>query len=93
MALWGLDLDGIVTLSEGRLLEKLGVKPGQLVGQSALEMYRDNADVIGYLRRALAGEHLHFTLQLGGYHFETWYVPITDQRGTMVGTHRRSGST
>ena len=86
IVLWTLDRDGIVTLSEGTLLEKLGLKPGQLVGQSALEMFRDNKEIYDHMRAALDGEMLHFTLPYAGVMVETWYVPIKDDEGRIQGT-------
>jgi len=51
-----LDREGVYTLSEGRALEKLGVKPGERVGTSALEAYADMPEFADAFRRALAGE-------------------------------------
>jgi two-component system cell cycle sensor histidine kinase/response regulator CckA len=84
--LWALDLDGLVTLSEGRLLAKAGVKPGQLVGQSQLDLHKDNAVELEMTRRALAGESLHYTAEIGGVVYETWYSPIHAADGTLGGT-------
>jgi two-component system cell cycle sensor histidine kinase/response regulator CckA len=86
IVLWTLDRDGVVTLSEGTLLEKLGLKPGQLVGTSALEMFKDKKDVLGPMRKAVAGEPQHFTLPYNGVTVETWYVPIWDDEGRIQGT-------
>jgi two-component system cell cycle sensor histidine kinase/response regulator CckA len=86
IVLWTIDRDGIVTLSEGTLLEKLGLKPGQLVGVSALEMFKDNEEVLEPMRRAVAGEPQHFTLPYAGVTVETWYVPIRDSDGRVEGT-------
>ncbi len=86
IALWTLDRDGIVTLSEGTLLEKLGFKPGQLVGISALEIFRGNEEIVGHMRSALAGGMEHFTMPYGGLTIETWYVPIKDDDGGIHGT-------
>jgi len=86
MALWSLDRDGIVTLSEGTLLEKLGFRPGQLVGTSALEMFSGNKEILDHMRRALAGEHEHFTTSYAGVTVETWYMPIKDSEGRIQST-------
>ena len=86
LALWSLDRRGIVTLSEGRLLEKLGFLPGQLVGQSQFELYAADSQVIDWTRRALAGETLHDTNEVGGIVFETWYSPIRAVDGGVSGT-------
>ena len=86
MVLWTLDRDGIVRLSEGRLLKKLGFAPGELVGQSALEMYRDSPDVLFHIKRALGGEQEHFTIPLGDMTLEAWYVPVKAADGAIDAT-------
>jgi PAS domain-containing protein len=41
-----LDNNGVFLLSEGKALSSLELNPGQVVGKSALEMYKDYPDVI-----------------------------------------------
>ena len=43
---------GVFTLSEGRGLDDLGLKPGQVVGQSVFDLYRDVPQVLSAIRRA-----------------------------------------
>jgi PAS domain S-box-containing protein len=86
MVVWTLDRNGIVKLSEGRLLEKLGFAPGELVGRSALEMYRDSPDIVFHIKRALAGELEHFTVAVGGMTLESWYVPVKASDGGVDAT-------
>ena len=86
LSVWSLDRHGIVTLSEGRLLEKLGFLPGQLVGQSQFELYAADSQVMDWTRRALAGETLHNTNEVDGIVFETWYSPIRAPDGGVSGT-------
>jgi two-component system cell cycle sensor histidine kinase/response regulator CckA len=85
VALWVLDPTGVITLSEGRLLERIGVRPGDLVGQSQLELYRDVPAVTALTRRALAGEHMHETIDVFGVVFEMWYSPLHDELGRLTG--------
>ena len=54
--LFTLDLDGCFTLFEGRGLDALGLRPGQLVGRSVFEVYADEPGILEHARRALAGE-------------------------------------
>jgi two-component system cell cycle sensor histidine kinase/response regulator CckA len=86
MSLWALDRDGIVTFSEGRLLERFGAQPGELIGRSQLEMYRDQPEVLELTRRALSGETVHMNVTLGNGVFETWYMPLRDDAHQLVGT-------
>ena len=46
IVLFAVDKDGVFTLSEGRGLEGLGLKPGEVVGRSAFEVYHNNPDII-----------------------------------------------
>ena len=60
--------------------------PGELIGQSALEMYRESPDILFHIKRALAGEHEHFTIPFGNMMLETWYVPVTSADGVIDAT-------
>ena len=41
IVLFALDCDGVFTLSEGQELERLGLWPGEIVGRSVYEVYKD----------------------------------------------------
>jgi PAS domain S-box-containing protein len=86
MTVWALDSRGIITFSEGRLLARFGLKPGETIGQSQLELYRDNPEVLDATRRALAGDQLHLTLAVHDGIFETWYTPLRADDGVLAGT-------
>ena len=86
MLLWVLDCDGRILLSEGRLLKKLGLKAGELVGQNQFELYKGHEDALAPLARALRGEQVHFTFELHNVIFETWYIPIKGGDGAVQGT-------
>ncbi len=66
-------------------MEVLGLQPGQVVGQSAFELYREEPQILGILRRALAGEDLSAVIEARGLAFEAWYSPLRDDRGELVG--------
>ncbi len=85
VVLFALDADGVFTLSEGRGLESLGLKPGEVVGRSAFEMYRDVPQVVENLRRALSGEDFSDVVELGSLAFDSRYAPLRDEAGTVVG--------
>jgi PAS domain S-box-containing protein len=76
--LFALDRSGVCTLSEGRGLDDLGLKPGQVVGQSVFDMYRDAPQVLSAVRRALAGESFTEVVELNGLVFEIHYIPVLD---------------
>ena len=85
IVLFAVDRDGIFTLSEGRGLEMLGLKPGEAVGQSAYEIYKDVPRIIDNIRRCLAGESFSEVVHVGGLSFETIYTPRKDEHGFVAG--------
>ena len=85
IVLFAIDPDGRFTLSEGRGLAALDLKPGQLVGQSAFEVYRDVPRVVENLKRALAGEDFTDVVDVGALAFETRYTPVRDEAGQIAG--------
>jgi len=85
IVLFAVDAAGRFTLSEGRGLESLGLKPGQMVGQSAFEAYRDTPRIVENLQRALAGEEFSDVVEVGPHAFETRYTPLRDETGAVAG--------
>lgn len=85
VVLFSIDQNGIFTLSEGKGLEALGLKPGQVVGMSAFDIYAENAGIIDSLNRALRGESLISTTYVQGQFFETRYEPLLGPDGTFTG--------
>jgi two-component system cell cycle sensor histidine kinase/response regulator CckA len=85
MLLWVVNWDGRILLSEGRLLKKLGLKPGELVGQNQLELYKHRADALEPLKRALLGEQVQFTFEEHDVIFDTWFIPMKVGDGAIQG--------
>lgn len=83
--LWCTNRDGRFTLSEGRGLIPLGLKPGEAVGQSAFELYADNSNIIQSLRRALEGEESVTQVEVGEIVYESWTAPLRDTSGQIIG--------
>jgi PAS domain S-box-containing protein len=85
--LFALDQDGVFTLSEGRGLEVLGLKPGEVVGQSASDVCRDTPLALEGICRALAGESVALTVaaEWRGLVFDAWFSPVRDQSGEVTG--------
>ncbi|MCG3166008.1 MAG: hypothetical protein POELPBGB_01783 [Bacteroidia bacterium] len=83
--IWGIDKNGIITISEGRGLASLGLKPGQIVGLSVLELYKDNPEVIGFINRALKGEAFTASAWINNSYMETWHSPIVGKDGEVKG--------
>lgn len=83
--LWALDLDGVFTFSEGSGLKALGLKPGQVVGLSAFEMYKDHQDITEAINEALKGKEVQVTSFVEDLVYETRYMPLFDEGGQLVG--------
>ncbi|HET9869209.1 MAG TPA: PAS domain S-box protein, partial [bacterium] len=83
--LFTLDMDGKVALSEGSGLKSLRLKPGGLVGKSAFDLYKDNPAMISLLRRAIGGESVSGTVEIGGLFFETRCSPLAGDDGKPQG--------
>ena len=79
-----LDTDGVFTRSEGGALEQLEMEPGEAVGESIFELFGDHADVPSQVRRALDGESVEATNEIGDRVFRSWYEPVFDD-GDVVG--------
>lgn len=80
-----LDREGRFLLSEGQALAKLGLAPGQVVGLSALELYKDNPSIIKGIKDALAGIPVHITNMVQDAIFDTVYSPYYNLEGTLTG--------
>jgi PAS domain S-box-containing protein len=84
--LFALGRSGVFTLSEGKGLDDLGLKPGQVVGRSVFDMYRDAPQVLSAVRRALAGESFTELVELNDLVFEIHYIPVLDA-GQVAGVN------
>ena len=82
---FSFDREGITTLSEGAGLKALGLRSGEMVGSSVLEVYRDHPTLPGIIRRSLAGEALYDTVQVGDAVYDFWLTPMRDNKGELAG--------
>jgi len=85
IVLFALDRHGKFTLAEGKGLEKLGQKPGELVGRSVFEVYPDLPGIREKFRGALAGEMASSIDRLGERVFESHFSPLRDDDGNLSG--------
>jgi PAS domain S-box-containing protein len=85
VVLFALDRKGRFVLSEGGGLSALGLKPGEVVGSSALERYHDIPWIVDGIRRALAGEAATDVGPIGDLVFQATYTPTRDREGTTTG--------
>ncbi|MDI1435760.1 PAS domain S-box protein [Polyangium sorediatum] len=84
LVLWSTDKNGIFTLSDGAGLRALGFAPGEVVGMSAFEVYRDVPEIVGAIRGALAGTFSTTLAATNGTVWECRYIPITREDGGPV---------
>ncbi|NEX20261.1 PAS domain S-box protein [Thiorhodococcus mannitoliphagus] len=80
-----LDRHGVFLLSEGQSLSRLGLTPGQVLGQSAFDLYQAYPSVVDSIRNALSGEFAHVTNNVGDAIFDTFYSPYLDRDGQPNG--------
>ena len=83
--LWSLDSAGIFTLSEGHILHRLGLEPGQVVGRSSYDVYAGDARVLDICRRALAGEVCEEITHVQGRTFAVYVAPRWSESGEQLG--------
>ncbi len=85
LILFAIDRNGIFTLSEGKSLEAVGLKSGEVVGTSVYDLYRDSPEIIEYINRALAGEEIeNFTTNIAGIIFDNRCSIIRDSKGEVT---------
>lgn len=85
LVLWMIDKDGIFTLAEGGALARMGSAPGEIVGQSVFELYRDNRDIVENIQRALAGEPISYITTVQDIFFEIRLTPLRTADGRSNG--------
>jgi len=86
IVMFALDPDGLFTLSEGRVLEALGLKSGEMIGRSIFDVYRGFPHILDFAARALRGEHVSVINEVGGLWFDTQATPIYDASGNFIGS-------
>lgn len=85
VVIWAVDKNGIFTLSEGKELEVLGLKPGQVVGQSIFEIYEGNSLILDYTQRAINGESCEYIAEVMGIYYHTFNTPFYDENNEVLG--------
>jgi PAS domain S-box-containing protein len=85
IVIWAIDQHGKITFSKGRVLDKLGLRPGEVVGRSVFDMYADNKHIVSDTHRALAGETFSSVTEVEDIVFENRYSPLKDEQGSVTG--------
>jgi len=76
IVLFACDADGVITLSEGHGLARLGRAAGSNVGRWCFDVYRDVPWILDAVRRSLAGESVSVVGELRDRVFEVHYAPL-----------------
>lgn len=84
IVLFQIDKKGVFLFSDGKGLEKLGIKPGQVVGMSVYDVYKDFPDICSHIDRALKGETLIKIVNVYNIYFEIQYNPLKDISGEII---------
>ena len=85
LIVFALDAEGVFTHSDGRALESIGLRAGEVVGASFLERYRDMPLMADAARKSLAGERVIATLEAWGRTFEITFTPRRGPGGVRAG--------
>ncbi len=80
-----IDPSGTFKLSIGAGLNGLGLKPNQVTGQSAFDVYKDFPAITDSIKRSLAGESVEFESTVSGSSFANFLVPFSFVKGTFAG--------
>ncbi|MCY7276907.1 MAG: PAS domain-containing protein, partial [Phormidesmis sp. CAN_BIN44] len=83
--LYALDRDGIFTLSEGKGLEAMNLKSGEVVGRSIFDLYEDHPDMLQAVHQVLNGAESDLILNLNGVTYDNRVTPLFDQQGDVLG--------
>ncbi|MFC1959992.1 PAS domain S-box protein [Chloroflexota bacterium] len=83
--LFKLDTKGVFQLSTGAGLKGLGLKPGEVVGLSHFELYRDLPEANEYVRRALKGEAVSFMYEARDIVWDVRYSPLFGPQDEIIG--------
>ena len=85
LVLYVIKANGIFALSEGAGLAALGLKPGEVVGQSAYDLYAARPDILADIRRALGGAAFTSQRTVEGAVFEVRNTPLREPDGSVSG--------
>jgi diguanylate cyclase (GGDEF)-like protein/PAS domain S-box-containing protein len=85
VVLFALDREGIFTHAEGKGLEELGLGPGEVLGRSVFEIYREHPQILASVRRALSGEAHAATVELEGLVFDLQFTLLRSEGEELAG--------
>jgi PAS domain S-box len=84
MVHFAFDADGVLTRFDGQALGKFGVESENIVGESVFDVFAHHPEIPEHCRRALDGEEVTATVELGGRWLDSRYQPLFED-GKLVG--------
>ncbi|XXT22813.1 STAS domain-containing protein [Sorangium sp. So ce429] len=75
------DREGIFRFHDGKGLEVSGIQPGEHLGKSVYELYAGSPGAVESIQLALDGKASHTVIEAHGLTWETWFIPVRDDRG------------
>ena len=66
-------------------IAKLGLKAGQVVGQSVYDLYKDFPEMLEVMEKAFKGENIIYDVKIGDIYYRSWYSPYFDSDGEIIG--------
>lgn len=83
--IWAMDTDGTITVHVGGGVRRIGLEPGQNLGQNFFHLYGDSP-ITAHVRAALAGERVHVPHdEVFGNDYESITVPVRGPDGSIEG--------
>ena len=84
IVLWSVSRDGILTLSEGKGLESLGVPARRGIGQSIYKLFKRRPDILSSVERALDGDEHTQICKIKERLFESSFTCLYGEDGAMT---------
>jgi rsbT co-antagonist protein RsbR len=78
VVIWAIDTEGTVIYHDGKGLDAAGLARGELLGKNLLALYPEKDAAT--LRGAIAGAMTHDHNTAHGVHWESWVIPVLNQR-------------
>ena len=83
--IFSLDRNGVFTLSDGKGLSSLGLEPGQVVGRSVFDVYKDVPEIAEGVRAAIGGHPWAGIVRVQKIVFDTFVSPVFGSDGMVEG--------
>ena len=85
MLLWETDTEGRFTECQGKGLDSLGLRVGEVVGHLVGDIFSSDPNAKLYLQKALAGENVSGEISVGMVQFIQSAGPLRNEAGAVVG--------